>query len=144
MGWEAWVTLATVVLLLWALAKNLAGADVILMAGALFMTTPSLVSAKFPGVKQLAASFGNEGVLTVGVLFVVAAGLTETGGMALITERLLGYPSTVASAQLRMMAPVMAISAFLNNTPVVSRFIPAINEWCKKTGISPSKRFMHL
>ena len=35
MGWEAWVTLVTVVLVLWALARNLAGADVILMGGAL-------------------------------------------------------------------------------------------------------------
>jgi len=42
------------------------------------------------------------------------------------------------------MAPVAAVSAFLNNTPVVAMFIPVINDWCKKTGISPSKLFLPL
>ena len=63
--------------------------------------------------------------------------------MALVTERLLGHPRGVA-AQLRLGAPVIGISSFLNNTPVVAMFIPVVNDWCKKTGISPSKLFIPL
>jgi di/tricarboxylate transporter len=144
MGWEAWVTLCVVVLLLWALARNLAGPDVILMAGALLLVSLSLVSRKFPRVAELASSFGNEGVITVAVLYVVAAALTETGGMTLLTERVLGRPHDVASAQVRLGMTVIPISAFLNNTPVVAMFIPVVNDWCKKTGISPSKLFIPL
>lgn len=144
MGWEAWLTLAVVVLLLWALARNLAGPDIILMAGALLLVSLSLVSSRFPAVGELAASFGNEGVITVAVLYVVAAALTETGGMSLLTERMLGRPDSVPAAQLRLGGTVVGISAFLNNTPVVAMFIPVVDDWCKKTGISPSKLFIPL
>src|SRR5687767_7757722 len=106
--------------------------------------TFSAFSDKFPSPARMAAEFGNEGLLTVGVLFVIAAGLTETGGMSLITARLLGRPRSVPAAQARMMLPVAAISAFLNNTPVVAMFIPVVNDWCKKTGLSPSKLFIPL
>jgi Na+/H+ antiporter NhaD/arsenite permease-like protein len=92
----------------------------------------------------MAAEFGNEGLVTVGVLFVIATGLTETGGMGLLTARLLGQPRSVIGAQLRMMFPVTVISAFLNNTPVVAMFVPVVNDWCKKAGISPSKLFIPL
>ena len=144
MGWEAWLTLGVVALVLWALARNLAGPDVILLGGALVLISMGLLSPRFPTVSDLAASAGNEGVLTVAVLYVVAAALTETGGMALVTERLLGHPRSVASAQLRLSVPVLTFSAFLNNTPVVAMFIPVVNDWCKRTGISPSKLFIPL
>lgn len=144
MGWEAWFTLLVVGLVLYSLARNLAGADVILMGGALLLVSLSVVSPRLPSPRTMAASFGNEGVLTVAVLYVVAAGLTETGGMALLTDRLLGIPRSTFDAQLRMSLPVASVSAFLNNTPVVAMFIPVINDWCKKTGISPSKLFMPL
>lgn len=144
MGWEGWATLAVVVLVLWALARTLAGADVILMSGATLLVSLGILSPRFPGVRDLTGSFGNEGVLTVAVLYVLAAALTETGGMRMLAEPLLGRPSTVAEAQLRMGLPVAAISAFINNTPLVAMFIPVVNDWCKKTGISPSKLFMPL
>ena len=63
------------------------------MGGALLLVSASLLSARFPSVRDLAASFGNEGVVTVGALYIVAAALTGTGGMALITGPLLGRPS---------------------------------------------------
>jgi di/tricarboxylate transporter len=144
MGWEAWVTLTVVVLVLWALARGLAGADVVLMSGATVLVSLGLLSSRFPAIRDLTGSFGNEGVLTVAVLYVLAAALTETGGMRLLTEPLLGRPRSVAEAQIRMGLPVGAISAFVNNTPLVAMFIPVVNDWCKKTGISPSKLFIPL
>lgn len=144
MTWEAWITLVVVALMLVALAKNVASTDVLLMGGATVLMTLSLASDRFPSPKQIAAGFGNEGVITVAVLFVVAAGLTETGAMAMATERLLGRPKTTADAQVRLMAPVAAFSAFLNNTPVVAMFIPVVGDWCKRANLSPSKLFIPL
>ncbi len=144
MSWEAWVALIVVGLVFNALARNLAGPDVILMGGALVLVSLSTVSDRFPSPRDLAAAFGNEGVLTVGALFVIAAGLAETGGIGLIIERWLGRPRSLFDAQVRLMVPVVAVSAFLNNTPVVAMFIPVIREWCKKTGLSPSKLFIPL
>jgi di/tricarboxylate transporter len=144
MTWEALLTLGVVVALLIALAKNVASTDVLLMGAATVLMTMSLVSPRFPSPRDMAASFGNEGLITVAVLFVVAAGLTETGAMALATERLLGRPRSTLDAQVRMMVPVAGFSAFLNNTPVVAMFIPVINDWCKRAGLSPSKLFIPL
>ncbi len=144
MNWEAWFTLVIVVGILVALARNVASTDVLLMGAATLLMTLSLASNRFPSPRQIAAGFGNEGLLTVAVLFVVAAGLTETGAMAMATERLLGRPRSNTDAQIRLMLPVTVFSAFLNNTPVVAMFIPVVSEWCKKANLSPSKLFIPL
>jgi di/tricarboxylate transporter len=144
MGWEAWVTLVALGMVLYGLGRNAAGPDVILMSALTCLMTLSLASDKFPSPHDVAQAFGNEGLLTVAVLFVVAAGLTETGALSLITERVLGRPKTVGAAQIRLMLPVTAISAFLNNTPVVAMFLPVVSDLCKRTGLSPSKLFIPL
>jgi len=144
MNWEAWACILTVVIILVALARGWAQPDIVLVGGMTLLMTMSLFSDKFPNPGTMAKLFGNEGLATVAVLFVVAIGLSETGGMSLITEKLLGKPKSVVNAQLRMMLPVTAASAFMNNTPVVAMFIPVINDWCKKAKISPSKLFMPL
>ncbi len=90
------------------------------------------------------AGFGNEGLVTVAILYVVAAALQETGGVYWISKNLLGRPLTVLGAQVRMMTPVTLVSAFLNNTPVVAIMIPAIAEWAKKNGYAASKLMIPL
>jgi di/tricarboxylate transporter len=127
-----------------ALARNLADPDVVLLGGVAVVITFGEFSDRFPGASEVAAILGNQGLLTVGVLFVVAAGLTETGALRLITERLLGRPSSTRSAQLRLMAPVAVISGFLNNTPVVAMFIPVVREWCRRSNLAPSQLFIPL
>src|SRR5581483_4544965 len=88
--------------------------------------------------------FGSAGLITVGVLFIVVAGLMQTGAMGLITERLLGRPTSVLSAQLRLLIPVTTASAFLNNTPIVAMFMPVCDDLSKKGNISPSKLFLPM
>ena len=144
MSWEALVALMTIVVVFYALARDLASADVILMGAATFLMSMSLLSPRFPAPREFALAFGNEGLLTVAVLFVVSAGLTETGAIAMLAERAMGRPSTVRAAQARIMLPVAGISAFLNNTPVVAMFMPVISEWSRKINISPSKLFIPL
>jgi len=144
MSWEAWVVLAVVVAVFVALWNNWAAPDVVLVGAAVLLTTIGLAGHSLPSPRELAAQFGNEGVLTVAVLFIAAAGLTETGGLQLITDRLLGIPKNAFDAQVRLMLPVVGVSAFLNNTPVVAMFIPVVNDWCKKSGLSPSKLFIPL
>ena len=58
--------------------------------------------------------------------------------------KLLGSPKTAAGAQLRLMVPVSIVSAFLNNTPVVSVMIPIVQRWGKNNGISPQQLLIPL
>jgi di/tricarboxylate transporter len=156
MGWEAWVTVVTIVLMLYALARNLAGPDVVLTGGMVLLMTLGAFSggpgstaykpgdAYLPSPSDMARGYGNEALLTVAVLFVMAAGLSETGALQLITDRVLGRPKSVIDAQVRMTLPVAASSAFLNNTTIVAMFVPIIHDWCKRIGLSPSKLFIPL
>jgi di/tricarboxylate transporter len=83
-------------------------------------------------------------VITVGVLYVVVAGLQETGGLLWISNRVLGSPKTHLAAQVRLTAPVAVLSAFLNNTPVVALFIPTVMEWSRRIRLQPSKLLIPL
>ncbi len=90
------------------------------------------------------SGFSNSGMLTVGVLFIVVAGLRETGAIDWIATRLLGRPKGERAAIFRVMTPVWAMSVFLNNTPVVAMMIPAVQDWSKRLRISPSKLMIPL
>jgi di/tricarboxylate transporter len=144
MTWEALLTLAVLAAVLYALARNAGAPDLVFLGAAVVLTTLSIISRRFPTPRDTAAMFGNEALLTVGALYVVAAGLTETGALSLIAERLLGRPKSVTVAQLRMMLPVTVTSGFLNNTPVVAMFLPAITDWCKRNRVASSKLLMPL
>jgi len=90
-------------------------------------------------VPEAFSGFSNIGVLTVGALFVVVAGLRETGGIDWVVQRVLGRPTSVRSALARITLPATAFSAFLNNTAVVAMLIPAVSDWSRKIRIPPSK-----
>jgi di/tricarboxylate transporter len=83
-------------------------------------------------------------MITVAALFIVAAGIRETGALHLVTERIFGRPQSVLKAQLRMMLPVASLSAFMNNTPLVAMLLPVVSDWAKKMRLSPSKLLMPL
>lgn len=93
---------------------------------------------------QALVGFSNEGMLTVAALYVVATGLKETGGVQFIVEKLLGQPKNLWATQARIILPVMGMSAFLNNTPIVASFIPALQEWARKFRIPVSKLLIPL
>jgi len=144
MTWEALLTLCTVGLMFYALVRNVASTEVVLMGVATFLMTMSVFSDRFPSAREFAAGFGNEGLLTIAVLFVVAAGLTETGAVSLLAERVLGRPRSTVDAQARLMLPVSGLSAFMNNTPVVAMLVPVVKDWSRKAGLSPSKLLIPL
>ena len=107
----------------------------------------ALVILLFSGVltsSEALSGFSNEGMITIAVLFVVGAGLTETGAVAALAERIFGRARTTAGAILRVMAPTAALSAFINNTPVVAMLIPAVSDWARQNRITPSKVLLPL
>ena len=138
-AWEGWYTVGIMFCCFVALMKNVAGPDV-LMLGSLAM----MLAANIMDIPDGLKGFSNKGLLTVACLFVVAAGISNTGALDYYMSKLLGTPKTVASAQVRLMVPVAFVSAFLNNTPVVAIMIPILQKWSKKCGISPSQLFIPL
>lgn len=139
MSFEAWLSIATIVAVLAGLIFTRYSADLIVLAAlTLLVTTQVLTPA------QALAGFANDGMITVALLFIVAMGLRETGGMSLVVERVLGVPKSVLGAQVRLMFPIAAMSAFMNNTPLVAMMLPVVDDWSKKAKLSASKLMMPL
>lgn len=145
MTWESWVLLGLLAMMGIAILRGIGGADTVLLGGlAVVMGLSSVPNSSFPAVPEAVAGFGSKAVVTIGVLFVIAEGLRQTGAMAMVTRPLLGQPKSLPAAQFRLMLPVAGLSAFLNNTPIVAMLMPIVTDWCRRTGISPSKLFIPL
>ncbi|MEA5450359.1 SLC13 family permease [Leptolyngbya sp. CCNP1308] len=137
--WGGWLTIGV------TLGAFLLNALTPLPADAIFLA--ALAILLLTGVLDTAtalAGFSNPGMMTVGVLYIVVAGLQQTGGLDMISRAVLGLPKGQTTALLRLMLPVLGMSAFLNNTPIVAMFIPVVSDWCRKLRISPSKLMIPL
>ncbi|MEE8169461.1 MAG: SLC13 family permease [Phycisphaerae bacterium] len=139
MTWQGWYTLGIVALMVSGLVRYAHAADVIFLGALMMLTVAGIV-----GPDEALAGFHNEGMLTVAALFVVAAGLVETGLLARVTRRLLGGVQTGAVALRRVVLPVIGGSAFLNNTTVVAMMMPALLEWSRKRRVAPSRLLLPL
>jgi di/tricarboxylate transporter len=139
MGWEAWLTLAVVVGCFAMMALTWVSPDIIMSGG----LTLLLVSGVLLPEEAL-AGFANQGMLTVAVLYVVVSGLTETGAVGWVVQHILGRPRNTLQAQARLMAPAAVLSAFLNNTPVVAVFVPAVKVWARRNNLRLSKLLIPL
>lgn len=139
MTFEGWVVLSIILLCLIALIGTSVSVDIILFAGLAVLFISGIIPAD-----EALSGFSNEGMLTVAALYIVAAGLKETGAIQFIVQRVMGNVKTVKNAQLRIMSPVMVMSAFLNNTPIVASFIPALERWSRISQIPVSKILIPL
>jgi len=144
MSWEPITVLVIIAVVAGVILRRWASADTALLAGLAVVMGLGEFSDAFPGVREAVAGFGSTAVVTIGVLFVVAEGMRQTGAMALVTRPLLGAPRSLPIAQARLMLPVAGLSAFLNNTPIVAMLMPVVSDWCRRTGISPGKLFIPL
>src|SRR5690242_19812094 len=109
---EAWVALGVVALVIAVLAFTRTAPDLVLSGGlALLLVLKGISPA------DALSGFANQGVGIIAVLFVVAAGLRETGVITLLMRPILGRPNSVLGAHLRLLPSVALISAFVENTP---------------------------
>jgi len=136
---DAWITIATVLGMFTILLFTKWRSDIVFLGaiGVLFVT--GVLDAK-----EAFSGFSSNSVVTVGVLFVVVAGLMHTGVLQCIVRYLLGTPSTYSKAVVRLMVPVAVLSSFLSNTTVVSLFVNIVKMWSKKLNVSPSKLLIPL
>lgn len=139
MDWHGWVALSLTVSVLVVLALTRLAPHVVLMAALALLSVTGILTTP-----EALAGFSNSGLITVGAMFAVAGGLHASGGIDLLVNKLLGKPRTTRAALIRMFLPLVPLSAFLNNTPVVATMIPAVTAWCRKIGVAPSKLMIPL
>jgi len=136
---EMWMVSGLVLATLGMLASNRFPADAVLI----FVLGFILVSGILSPTEAL-VGFSDKGMMTVAVLYAVVGGLRETGAVDWLSRVLLGKPKSQTEALIRLVFPATAMSAFINNSPIVAMFTVAIQDWCKRTGFKPSKFLMPL
>ena len=104
-----------------------------------------LLAARVLSAGDLFPVFGNEAIITVGAMFVLSAALERTGMIASASRFLQTLPvRNERFVLLLLLPPVLAISAFVNNTPVVVVFLPIIITLAKQHNLSASKLLIPL
>lgn len=136
---SAWFVMAVILACFIVLITTTVSADIVFMSALTILIASNIIP-----VEDALTGFSNEGMLTVAALYVVAAGLKETGAIQLVVNRIIGQTKSVTNIQMRLMAPVIVISAFINNTPIVASFIPALESWSRKSEVSVSKLLIPL
>jgi di/tricarboxylate transporter len=138
-SWDAWFTLALLTGVLVTLVASELAPYLVMMAA---LTLLSLFGILTPS--EALSGFSNPGLMTVAAMFIIAAGMQGSGALNGIETRILGQPKSTRSALLRLCAPTLFLSAFLNNTPVVATLIPTVKSWASKIDIPASKLLIPL
>ena len=139
MGFETIFTLVLVAVIMVALWRDWAPSDVLFLGAVVLLALVGVITPK-----EALSGFSNAGMITVALLFVVAAAMRDTGVLDYVGTTVLGGARTERSAMVRLSLTVLPLSAFLNNTPIVAMFIPVVMEWCRRVRVSPSKLLIPL
>lgn len=136
---EILITLVVIGLVIGFLLFSNASSDVVVVGSLVLLMLFNVVTPN-----EALSGFISPGPLMVAGLFVVAAGLRETGMIERFAKHLLGRPRDLTTALFRLMVPVSFLSGFMNTTAVVAMYLPIVSDWSKRIGVSPSKLYMPL
>src|SRR5437868_14183647 len=132
-------TLGLVVVLFLMLTFTSLAPDLILMTGVLLLLLAGIISPT-----DALGGLSNEAMVTVAVLYIVGAGVQQTGGVDAIAKLMFGRPRSLLGAIIRVVFPNIALSRFMNNTPLVAMMNPAVTDFAKTQRIAPSKLMLPL
>lgn len=102
-----------------------------------------LLSGVVP-TSALLDSVSNESILSIFLLIFITAGINDHFNLLGGLDRLFGSAPCPRSFILRMTSGVAAVSAVMNNTPIVALMIPYVYRWAKKRGLHPSRFLIPL
>jgi len=136
--WNFSVTMAVLVFVLLGLLQDYIAAEVVM-----FTAMVMLVAAGVLPFKTAVEGFADKSCLAIGALYVVGLGLRSTGALESISALMFGKPGP-QTPRIRLLAPVAALSAFMNNTPLVAFFLPIFVNISRRMKISPSQLLIPL
>ncbi|MBN4054544.1 SLC13 family permease [Nitrospira defluvii] len=109
------------------------------------MVMATLLVSRIISPEDGISGFSNTATVTIGAMFVISAGLFNTGALNVLGVKLerMGRRSFWL-ALITMMFMVGLISAFVNNTAAVVIFMPIVLSVAREAKVSPSKLLMPL
>lgn len=138
--WAAPVAMAIVLGMLVAFVRERYPVEVVALSGAALMLVLGIVPQD-----QAVAVFANPAPWTIAAMFLIVGGLVRTGaleGMAQAAARHAGQRPALTLAALTL--AVLAMSAFVNNTPIVVVMIPIFVRLAAQMQVAPSRLLIPL
>ncbi len=136
MSLDAWIAIGVVLTIFPLMALSRLGSDVILLGAVMLLLVLGVLSPE-----EALGGFSHSGLFTVACMYVLVAGIRETGGIDLLVRHVLGRPRSERRALFRLLVPVASLSGLLNNTPIVAAYLPAVLSWSRRLGFS-AQRFL--
>lgn len=135
-----WLTLGLVGVMLAVFASERFPPEMVAIGTvAVFLATGLLTT------NAMISSMANSAPLTIACMFVLSAALVRTGAVMQLTSivrRHMGTNKLVAVGSLFVV--IVAISAFMNNIPVVMMMIPVVISLARELSMAPSRLLMPL
>lgn len=103
-----------------------------------------LIFSKIITDKDAWSGFCSTSILAIASLLVMCRALEETKAVEAVILPILGNPSNHFSAILRLTLPVICLSAFLNNTPIVAMLMGVCENWAARSNLSVKCLLMPL
>lgn len=134
------ITIIVIVITLALFITEALSVDLIAMAAMLVLVLTGIITPQ-EGVE----GFANNATITVMAMFAFSAAIVKTNSI----EKLEPYIATILEKRALLplaglAAFIGAISAFINNTPVVASFIPLVKKSAQRADLSPSKFLIPL
>lgn len=140
MSWEIIFLLVVVVAIIALSILEVFRIDIIAMLAMLSLLLTGIINTD-----QALAGFANEATITVAAMFVLSAGLLNSGILDRIGQALSAmFTKSFYGGMISMMLLSGVISAFINNTAVVAIFTPLILQSAAKKDLPASRLLMPL
>ena len=137
---EAWITIGIVVGMLAMFVREVYPVEVVAIGGAVLM----LVLGILPYDSALAV-LSNHAPWTIAAMFIIVGALVRTGALDWVTQLAARHAERRPVITLAALAvTILAMSAFVNNTPIVVVMIPIFMQLAKQMQLSPSKVMIPL
>ncbi len=134
MGIHAWVTLATIVVLIVVMAREMAPPAFAVLVATIFLLLVGVINGD-----QAFSGFSNEAPIIIGALLIFARAADISGVLQPLTDRFIGHGPPPRGLLARIVFPLTLVSGFMNNTTLVAMSIPAVMDLCNRKGLSPSR-----
>ena len=126
--------------IIFALVREYHRPGIVLLTGLFVFMATGIVDSR-----EAASGFSNQGVLIIALLFIISEGVRASGILKVFSDLFLPREKKrYNKLYFSILAPIGAISAILNNTPIVLIFAPLIKNWSERMKMDPRKFLMPL
>jgi di/tricarboxylate transporter len=140
MSFDFWYTTLLIIAMTIILVKEWVDIEIVVTVVLLLLIVGNVITPQ-----EAFRGFSNVGVLSIGILFIVAGAIKSTGLLSILNQVIHGSKkSSITRKMFRMLFPVALFSAFMNNTPIVAMLIPSVRDWARKNDFAPSRFLLPL